>query len=236
MPPPDARVILVLEGSASAKTATVIRSDPDSGKAHLRFDVYDSLDVAPPDSIYRARIKVELPSAAETVPAIGDLLARIERAVARTQPAVARLPRLDSISMSSPLEIVLLSGDPLHYFVLILMALSALRKQRYESKKAKLEADGIALDNEAKRRSLHLMTDDELAAEIAKAGKAPPAVGDIVDALSHLGAEEASRGMTRRHFLSAAAAMLALPLGIVATAGSHDATTAPGPLPEKGAA
>ncbi|MXW42908.1 MAG: hypothetical protein F4138_06975 [Acidimicrobiia bacterium] len=92
----------------------MIRSDSDSGRAHLQFDVYGGIAVAPQDSPNAMRIQVKIPDGAETMPAISDLLFRIGRTVGRAQGMVGELPRVQSIQMASPLELVLVAAEPLN--------------------------------------------------------------------------------------------------------------------------
>jgi len=215
VPPASTPVVFRLRTSGIAKTATVVRSDPFSGRAHLRFDVYGGIAVAPEDAPHLTRILVELPDDAETMPAISDLLFRIERAVGRAQGSVDTLPRVRSITMTSPLDIVLQSAEPLALG--ILLAVPLLRKQWYEGRRAKLEAEGVALDNDAKRRALQLEVDQELKVRLEKAAESSDDKDEIVEHLRQHGADEAYQTLSRREFFAAIGAALALPVDLTAS-------------------
>lgn len=222
VPPPNAPVVFRLRASGRVTTATVIRSDPDTGRVHLRFDVYGGIAVAPQNSPNEMRIQVEIPDGAETMPAISDLLFRIERTVGRAQGMVDELPRVQSIQMASPLELVLVAAEPLNVALGVLVAAPLLRKHWYEGRKAKLEAEGIELENEAKRRSLQLEVDRDLNSRLEKAVDNEDDDDDAIQFLRHNGAEEAFQRLSRREFLGAIVAALALPLELTATTPNDD--------------
>ena len=221
-PPANTPVVLRLRASGIARTATVVRSDPFSGRAHLRFDVYGGIAIAPEDAPHLTRILVALPDDAETMPAISDLLFRIERAVGRAQGSVDRLPRVRSITMSSPLDIVLQSAEPLTIALGILAAVPLLRKQWYEGRRAKLEAEGLALDNDARRRALQLEVDQELMVRLEKVAESSDEEDEVVEHLRQHGADEAYQALSRREFFAAIGAALALPVDLTASSINDD--------------
>ena len=212
-PVPSARtpVVLRLRVSGIERTATVLRSDPTSGRVHLGFDVYGGIAVAPEDAPYLTRITVEVPDDAETMPAISDLLFRIERAVGRAEGSIDTLPRVRSITMASPLDIVLQSTEPLKIALGILVAVPLLRRQWFE-------AEGVALDNDAKRRAMQREVDQELTSRLAKAAEDSDEEDELVEQLRLHGAEEAYQVLSRREFFAAVGAALALPVELTASA------------------
>ena len=222
VPPPNAPVVFRLRASGRVTTATVIRSDSDTGRVHLRFDVYGGIAVAPQDSPNLMRIQVEVPDGAESMPAISDLLFRIERAVGRAQGSVDELPRVQSITMASPLELVLVAAEPLNVALGLLLAAPMLRKQWYQGRKAKLEAEGVELDNEAKRRALQLEVDRDLNSQLERAVDNEDDDDEAIQFLRQNGAEEAFQHLSRREFLAAIVAALALPLELKATTTNED--------------
>ena len=222
VPPPNAPVVFRLRASGRATTATVIRSDSDSGRAHLQFDVYGGIAVAPQDSPYAMQVQVEIPDGAETMPAISDLLFRIERTVGRAQGLVDELPRVQSIKMASPLELVLVAAEPLNVALGVLLAAPLLRKHWYQGRKAKLEAEGVELDNEAKRRALQLEVDQDLKSQLEKAVDGEDDDDEAIQFLRQNGAEEAFQRLSRREFLGAIVAALTLPLGLTAETPNDD--------------
>ncbi|MXW42907.1 MAG: hypothetical protein F4138_06980 [Acidimicrobiia bacterium] len=97
-----------------------------------------------------------------------------------------------------------------------------MRKYWYEGSKAKLEAEGIRLDNEAKRRTLQLEVDQDLKSQLEKAVDSEDDDDKAIQFLRQNGAEDAFQRLSRREFLGAIVAALALPLGLTAETPSDD--------------
>ncbi|MYC57729.1 MAG: hypothetical protein F4X48_03965 [Acidimicrobiia bacterium] len=104
----------------------------------------------------------------------------------------------------------------------MLIATPLLRKYWYEGSKAKLEAEGIRLDNEAKRRTLQLEVDQDLKSQLEKAVDSEDDDDKAIQFLRQNGAEDAFQRLSRREFLGAIVAALALPLGLTAETPSDD--------------
>jgi hypothetical protein len=219
VPPAATPVVLRLTTSGIERTATVIRSDPSSGRVHLGFEVIGGIDVAPTDAPYLARITVKLEEDSETMPAITDVLFRIERAVARTQGDAGELPRVRSLSMTSSLDVLLQSSSPWLVTAGLLLAVPLLRKQWYEGTKEKREAENLQVDTEARRRALQLEVDREMQAELDRAEQngSPEDEPQIVHELRALGAEPAYQSLSRREFFGAIGAAIAMPVGTTVT-------------------
>jgi hypothetical protein len=225
-------IVLRLVTSGIERTAAVVRSDPTSGRVHLRFDVLGGVEIAPEDAPYLARITVKLAEDSESMPAITDVLFRIERAVARAKGDSDELPRVRALSMTSPLDVLLQSSSPWVFAAGLLAAVPLLRKRWYEGTKAKREAEGIQVDTEAKRRVLQHEVDRKLETEVSKAeaerqrteelladeateadaADLVDAGPDVVEQLRVLGANDAWEHLSRREFFAAVTAAIALPV------------------------
>lgn len=219
VPPAATPLVLRLTTSGIERTATVIRSDPSSGRVHLAFDVIGGIDVAPMDAPFLARISVKLEEDSETMPAITDVLFKVERAVAKSQGDASELPRVRALSMTSPLEVLLQSSSPWIVTAGLLLAVPLLRKQWYEGTKEKREAENIRVDTEAKRRALQLEVDREIQAELDRAEQygTTDDEAQIVHELRALGAEPAYVSLSRRQFFGAIGAAIAMPVGTTIT-------------------
>lgn len=216
-------VVLRLTASGIERTAVVVRSDSESGRAHLRFDLYTSVAAAPKNAAFAAEIEVSLASESETMAAVSDALLRLERVVAQTQLEPNELVRVTRVSMASPLTVAIQSSQSLAPIVGILTAVVLARKYWYEGTKSDLESQGIRLDNAAKVRMAQLRADGELGAAVDRAsmneqeGSDPDQADvDIVNNLREGGGDAAYQQLSRRQFFAAVRSALLLPIGVTA--------------------
>lgn len=209
-------VVLRLTTTGIERLAVVTRSDKASGRVHLAFDVYTSIPIALSDAPYAVLITFDLPEESGNVAAISDLLVRLDIALARVATGSDQMPRVTRVSMASPLEVELTGNATLDTFIKVAGAILTLRLAYWQSRKAKLEARGIELDNEQKRAALQREVDSKLSKEIDASEDASE--GPVLDALRQSGLEVGEAGtLTRREFLEGARAVLALPVQMVAT-------------------
>jgi hypothetical protein len=155
-------VVLRLLASGLERAGLVTRSDRASGRFHLAFDPYTSVPLAPVDSPVTASFRFELPAGAENLAAIADVILGLDRFIVRADPLRSTLTRVRSLSVGSPLEVLLSGGEALLGALGIVGSVVLLRKQWYEGTKTKYEAEGIRLDNEQRRASAQLEADTEL--------------------------------------------------------------------------
>ena len=217
VPTAGTAVIFRLSKSGIEKVATVVRSDKASGRVHLRFDLYGSLPIAPKSAKHQLRLTTTVPPEAESFPSIADLLLRIERAVSMAAPRSEQLPRISSLSMTSPFDVTLLSSNPWHAAVALLLAVPVLRRQwhegtlkKYEAVKAKNELENVSAPTEL----TIIESDERLIREIDKA--LDDLDGDVADGLAESltanGADPDNLKLTRRELFSAVRAFVFLPI------------------------
>ena len=226
VPKAGTSAVLVFSRSGIERLATVVRSDPASGRVHLRFDVFGGLPIAREDAPYRMRIRVKVPDEAESMPAIADLMLRIERAVARGQGEVDELPRVEALSVSSPLDMTLIASHPWLGAIGLLGAVPLLRRQwhqgtadKYRARQEKAAAEK-ALDEPhiPDASAIEREGDEALVAEIDRAlDDLDGTVADgLTEELAEAGAQVAHETMSRRELLAAARAMVFLPMDLIA--------------------
>ena len=223
-PSAGTHAVLRFTSSGIERLGVVRRSDPHSGIVNLGFDVYGGLPIAPPDAPNVATIRLKVPEEAETIPGITDLFFRIERAVARSQGEVTHLPRVESLSMTSPLQIVVLSIAPLSTVIGLITAVVIVRNKWFEGTKTKREAEGLALDNDLKRRTLQAEVDKDFRTAVEATLEDRSDGAALMNELTEAGASEAAASLSRREFFSAAAAAAVLPTGIEISEGRIEAS------------
>ncbi len=215
-PPSGHHVVLQLLATGIERLAVVTRTDRESRRCHLLFDTYSSLPVAPADSPYSARITFDLPDASANVVAISDVMLRLERALTRLDRRGDEIVRISRMRLASPFEIQITGNELIYTFLAIATALTTLRLTWHQGTKAKYEAQGVALDNEQKRRQAEQDADSELVNAIEAEEEATDTL--LLDQLEndHFG-KGAPGSMTRRQFIEAIRAMIALPIGMIVT-------------------
>jgi len=208
-------VVLQLSATGIERTATVTRNDSSAGRADLVFDTYSSLPTAGDDAPFQLVLTMPMAGDSENLVALADLLVRLERLVTRLNLGSEEIPRVASVSKSSPLAIALIGNDSLPVIGSFTVAAVGVRYAWYQGTKTKYEAEGIQLDNEQKRRKVQQEADAELV-------KALEAEESAVDA-PHLEQFEVTGldkggpdSMTRRGFLDACRAVIALPVQLLA--------------------
>jgi len=162
VPTAGSSVVLRLLTTGIERTGLVTRSDRASGLFHIAFDPFTSVPLAPENSPVTARLRVELPDSAENLVAIADVILSLDRFLVRADLSRTSLTRVRRVSMSSPLDIVIVGGDLLGAAIAILGAVIVLRKRWYEGTKTKYEARGIYLDNLQRVKSAQKEADTEL--------------------------------------------------------------------------
>ncbi len=214
VPPAGASVVLMLQATGIERTGSVVRSDPSSGRFHMAFDSYTSLPVASADSPVRVRMRFDLPSQAESVTALADLMLRLDRFLIRSSGETGDLVRVASMRMNSPLDLTLV-GSVAGGDVLFLRKVVEMRKAWHEGTKAKYEAEGIGLDNVVKRRGAQVETSNELAAAIE--GEFHAEATPLLDELETATMPKGEPGDERRgQIIEAATAALELPFDLEA--------------------
>lgn len=163
-PPAATYVVLRLLATGISRTGTVVRSDPRTGRFHLAFDPYTSVPVASADAPYHATWRFPLRESAQSVVTVTDILLRMDRLLNRLSIDADRteLVRLSRVSLSSPLEIILIGGVIVKVAIDLAKKVAEIRNEWYQGTKAKYEAEGIQLDNDEKRRAAQLEADREL--------------------------------------------------------------------------
>lgn len=162
VPPAGVSVVLRLLASGIERTGSVTRSDRVSGRFHVAFDPYTSVPVALANSPITAAVRIELPSGAENLVAIADVILSLDRFLVRADPARSSLVRVHRFSMSSPLDLSISGNEGLLAALGLLSTAVLIRKQWYEGTKTKYEARGIHLDNEQRRSSAQWEADAKL--------------------------------------------------------------------------
>jgi len=220
VPSAGTSLVLRLVASGIERTAVVVRTDRDSGRFHLRFDLYSSVGAASGGTTYEARIRVTLSPEAETMAAVSDVMLRLDRAISKTRGVASDLVRVNHVSLESPLEIIIAASTDLLPVTGLLVAVTLARKQWYEGIKADREGEGFAIDNEMKRRALQLEVDAELEAELekeaAKDADSDGAEDSATLRIREAGGEAAYGLLSRREFFGAAISAIALPVELEA--------------------
>lgn len=214
-PPAGTFVVLQLEATGIERTAMVSRNDPTAGRADLVFDTYSSLPTAGDDAPFELVLTMPMTGDSENLVAVSDLLVRIERLVTRLNLGGDEIPRVASLRKSSPLAIALIGDASLPVIGSFLVAAVGVRYAWYQGTRTKYEAEGIQIDNEQKRRKIQQEAD----AELMRALEAEEAKTDTphLDELQVPGLEKGSPdSMTRRGFLDACRAVIALPVQLLA--------------------
>ena len=214
-------VVLHLVATGIERTATVTRNDPTAGRADLVFDTSSSLRTAGDDAPFQLVLTMPMAGDSENLVALADLLLRLERLVTRLNLGSEEIPRVASVSKSSPLAIALIGDQSLPVIGSFIVAAVGVRYAWYQGTKTKYEAAGIQLDNEQKRRKVQQEADAELlsALEAEESAEAPILLQDFeVKGLD----KGAANSMTRRGFLDACRAVIALPVQLLAESSERD--------------
>ena len=215
MPAAGTSVVLHLDSTGIERTALVSRHDPTAGRADLVFDTHSSLPTAGDDAPYELVLTMPLVGDSENLVAVSDLLVRIERLVTRLNLGSEEIHRVASLRKSSPLAITLIGDPSLPVVGTFIVTSVAVRLGWYQGTKAKYEAAGIQIDNEQKQRKVQQEADAELVKElVAEEGEADT---PRLDELQVKGFEKGEPdSMTRRGFIDACRAVIALPAQLAA--------------------
>lgn len=228
IPPAGTPVVFRLSESRIEKVATVVRTDASSGRVHFRFDAYGSLPIAPSTARYRVQLRTTVPERAESFPSLADLMLKIERAFSLTQPNATELPRVSSMSMTSPFDVTLLASNPWLGAVALALAMPVLRRQWHEGTLKKQEGLLKALELEEKNPVLAELTmiesDEQLRKELDKALLDPDgeAAEVLIQDLHDNGGGPAVTSLSRRELFVAARAFLLLPVDLTVEGSEAD--------------
>jgi hypothetical protein len=212
---PSAGSPIILKWSTTGieRTGTVVRVDPGGSRFHIAFDPYSSVPIAPADSPGAARFTIPLADEASSVVVVTDLLVRLDRLIGRASAGEAQIARVTRISLNSPLELAVVGGGLVVAAAKLVKDVVIARRDWHEGTKAKYEAEGVALDNEAKRRVAQQETDAAiraaLEAEIDQEN--PPLMGQLASERLPLGPPGSSE---RLRLAAAASAATELPIDI----------------------
>ena len=210
-PPAGSAVVLRLTTTGITRTGQVVRADPETGRLHMAFDPYTSVPVAPVDSPYRGRLTFSLPDEATSVVAIADVLLKLDRLLGRAAHKDDALVRIARLSLSSPLEILLVGGPFLVGALHLIKTTVEIRKSWFEGTKAKYEAEGIQLDNQEKKRVARLETDQAIrkALNAERTAVEAPMLAELSSPELPLGLPQSAK---REQLIGAAEAAIELPL------------------------
>lgn len=214
-------VVLHLDATGIERTAMVSRHDPAAGRADLVFDTYSSLPTAGDDAPFELVLTVPMTGDSENLVALSDLLVRIERLVTRMNLGSGQIPRVAALSKSSPLIMALIGDLSLPVVGSFIVTAVGVRLAWYQGTKAKYEARGIQIDNEQKQRKVQQEAD----AELVNALEAEEAQADAphLDELQVPGFEKGEPdSMTRRGFIDACRAVIALPAQLTAESSARE--------------
>lgn len=215
-------VVLRLGATGIERTAMVSRHDPSASRADLVFDSFSSLPTAGDDSPFELVLTIPMEDESENLVALSDLLVRIERLVTRLNLGTDEIPRVASLSKSSPLTLALIGDVALPVVGSFIVTAVGVRYAWYQGTKTKYEAKGIQIDNEQKRRKVQQEADAELLAalESEEAEEETPRLDEFrVDGLE----KGEPDSMTRRSFIDACRAVIALPVQLIAQYSARNA-------------
>lgn len=214
-PAAGSSVVLQLVATGIERTATVSRNDPAAGRADLVFDTGSSLPTAGTDAPFELVLTMPMSGDSENLVALADLLVRLERLVTRLNLGSEEIPRVASVSKSSPLAIALIGDQSLPVIGSFIVAAVGVRYAWYQGTKVKYEAEGIQLDNDQKRRKVQQEADAELIKALEEEESAVEPV--LLSEFEVRGLDKgAPNSMTRRGFLDACRAVIALPVQLLA--------------------
>jgi hypothetical protein len=205
--------VLRLKVTGIERSAIVTRRDPGAGRVDLTFDTLSGLQIVPIDAPVTVTIRIVLAPESESLVAVTDVLIGLDRLIARVGDP-DELPRLIRISKSSPLEIVLIGRAALGSMAKLFERVAAARKTWYEGTKQKYEAEGIAIDNEHKRRAIEVEANRAFIAALeAEEGST---LTPILDGLRVAELEVGEPNtMTRRQFIDSCRAAVTIPMTAV---------------------
>lgn len=195
-------VVLRLTATGISRAGAVVRSDPETGRFHIAFDPYTSVPVAGSDAPFHARWTFPIRDASQSVVAVSDIMLKMDRLLNRITIDEERteLVRLSRVSLSSPLEILLIGGVVVKVAFDVAKRVAEIRNEWFQGTKAKYEAEGIQLDNEEKRRTAQLEADRDLALaldhELDDDEDTP-----LLDRVSELGLDKGEARSNERHRL-----------------------------------
>lgn len=217
-PSAGSSVVLQLDATGIERTATVTRNDPSAGRADLVFDTQSSLPTARSDAPFRLTLTITMAEEGESIVALADLMVRVERLVTRINLGGDEIPRVTSLRKSSPLAMEMIGNESLPIIGSFIVAAVGARRWWYEGTKSKYEAEGIELDNEQKRRKVQQEAD----ADLLRALESEQSLAETphLDQMQVPGLDKgAPNSMTRRRFLDAVKAVIALPVKLIADSG-----------------
>lgn len=152
-------VVLRLLASGIERTGTVVRAEKKAGRFHMAFDPYTSVPIAPLDSAVRATIRFAIPQTALNLSALADILLATERFLVLADPQREHLVRVRTVSLNSPLEVVVQGATTLTPVLAVAWLLVEVRKKWYEGTEAKYRAHGLKIDNEQRRAAIQKEAD-----------------------------------------------------------------------------
>lgn len=212
--------VLRLSTSGIERLAEITGFDPETGLVKLTFDARLGLLTAPQAAEHWVGFRFPLDPEYESVVAISETIRRLERYAARSYNQDDEVLRVKSISMASPLIIILVGTVIMTPIVTIALNVAKVRtewyagtKAKYDGQKAEHDARSARIDADLKERQLQAEVDLEIERELRRALNSvdeldSPIFTHILNSLPDVVASN----MSRDQLLEACIAAIALPI------------------------